>query len=402
MKIKISLSLFIIVALFLSCRKNSQNLTKEIGGISILKNIKESVGESVEVHIDLNNHCLPFDSLMKKVSYVKLETTGDNLIGGISQLLFVDNKIIVVDAEKSKTITVYDGKGHYLYKIGTFGQGPMEYGSLDHVAITPDKEMLVLTDLSSRRLTYYNIDGNYVKSVKLPYWFSNCEFITDNLIAGHWSGGTVIPGENKDYKPLLVVTDLLGNVSSSAFQSYYKKDFTSTILEPLRKFEDRVLFNNPNTDSIFLLTPTGIKLAYHLNIKGAKPIVQNEDITNKLLDKQHQNNPFFYGDFIELKDGAIFHIFELASKWYRFGIYSKAKQRTFSCNGLLKNPFFYFFNAPKARYGDNTVVVDARPDIILVYKDELYRLGKKDEIDELYKDLTEDSNPILFFYELKL
>lgn len=42
-----------------------------------------------------------------------------------------------------------------------------------------------------------------------------------------------------------------------------------------------------------------------------------------------------------------------------------------------------------------------RPDIILAYRDELYRLGKKEEIDEFYKDLTEDSNPVLFFYELK-
>ena len=68
---------------------------------------------------------------------MKLETTGDNLVGGISQILFVDDKIIIVDAEKSKTITVYDGKGHFLYKIGTLVQGLMEYGSLDHVAFTP-------------------------------------------------------------------------------------------------------------------------------------------------------------------------------------------------------------------------------------------------------------------------
>ena len=315
--------------------------------------------------------------------------------------MFVDDKIIIVDAEKSKTITVYDGKGHFLYKIGTLVQGLMEYGSLDHVAFTPGKEMLVITDLKSGCLKYYSIGGIYVKSVKLPYWFSESEFLTDNLIAGFWSGGTVIPGENKNYKPLLVVTDLLGNISSSAFQSYYRKEYTSTIFEPIRKFEDRVLYNNPNTDSIFLLTPNGIELAYHLNIKGAKPMILNEDITNDLLREQRRNNPFFNGDFIELKDGAIFHIFESGFPGYRFGIYSNAKQRTFCCDCFRYSPFFCFFDAPKARYGDNTVVVDTRSDIALAYKDELYKLGKKEEIDEFYKGLTEDSNPILFFYELK-
>ena len=398
---KIILGIALVFISFWSCHKSSQKLQEKIdNSVPVASMISHQ--KSVEVNIDLNKDCLPFDSLMTKVSYVKLETTGDNLVGGISQILFVDDKIIIVDAEKSKSITVYDGKGHFLYKIGTLVQGLMEYGSLDHVAFTPGKEMLVITDLKSGRLKYYSIDGRYVKSVKLPYWFSRCEFITDNLIAGFSLAGNVISERNKKYKPLLIVTDLWGNISCSNFQSYYKKEFTSSILEPLRKFEDRVLYNNPNTDSIFLLTPNGIELAYHLNIKGAKPIVQNEDITNKLLDEQHQNNPFFYGDFIELKDGAIFYIYELGLKWYRFGIYSNTKQRTFSCNGLLQNPFFYFFTLEsKARYKDNTVVVDMRPDIILAYRDELYRLGKKEEIDEFYKDLTEDSNPVLFFYELK-
>ena len=397
MKRNILLFLFTLIVIFSSCRKNSPNFSDKKEEISLLRNIENPI----EVHIDLNNDCLPFDSLMNKVNYVKLETTGDNLIGEISQLLFVDDKIIIVDAGQSKTITVYNEKGHYLYKIGAFGQGPMEYGALNHVAFTPGKEMLVITDLKSGRLKYYSIDGHYVKSEKLPYWFSRCEFITDNLIAGFWSGGTVIPGENKNYKPLLVVTDLLGNISSSAFQSYYRKEYTSTIFEPIRKFEDRVLYNNPNTDSIYLLTSNSIELAYHLNIKGAKPMIINEDITNDLLREHRRNNPFFNGDFIELKDGAIFHIFESGFPGYRFGIYSNAKQRTFCCNDIRYSPFFCFFDAPKARYGDNTVVVDTRSDIVLAYKDELYKLGKKEEIDEFYKDLTEDSNPVLFFYELK-
>ena len=397
---KIILGMTLVSISFWSCHKSSQNLQEKIENSTPVASMI-SHQKSVEVNIDLNKDCLPFDSLMTKVNYVKLETTGDNLVGGISQILFVDDKIIIVDAEKSKTITVYDGKGHFLYKIGTLVQGLMEYGSLDHVAFTPGKEMLVITDLKSGCLKYYSIGGIYVKSVKLPYWFSESEFLTDNLIAGFWSGGTVIPGENKNYKPLLLITDLFGNVSSSAFQSYYKKEYTSTILEPIRQFNDRVLYNNPNTDSIFLLTPNGIELAYHLNIKGAKPMILNEDITNDLLREQRRNNPFFNGDFIELKDGTIFHIFESGFPGYRFGIYSNAKQRTFCCDGFRYSPFFCFFDAPKARYGDNTVVVDTRSDIALAYKDELYKLGKKEEIDEFYKGLTEDSNPILFFYELK-
>ena len=176
MQINILLSLLVLVILLLSCKESTRNFSRKTEGVSLLTNIEKAI----EVNIDLNNDCLPFDSLMTKVNYVKLETTGDNLVGGISQILFVDDKIIIVDAEKSKTITVYDGKGHFLYKIGTLVQGLMEYGSLDHVAFTPGKEMLVITDLKSGCLKYYSIGGVYVKSVKLPYWFSESEFLTDN------------------------------------------------------------------------------------------------------------------------------------------------------------------------------------------------------------------------------
>ena len=397
---KIILGIALVSISFGACHKSSQKLQEKIdNSVPIASMISHQ--KFVEVNIDLNKDCLPFDSLMTKVNYVKLETTGDNLIGEISQLLFVDDKVIVVDVWKSKIITVYDMKGHYLYKIGSQGQGPQEYAFFTHVSLTPDKKMLVITDMGSTSLKYYSIDGQFIKSIKCPYWFTTSEFVTDNLIAGFTDGGNVISDENEDYKSLLVVTDLLGNVSSSAFQSYYRKEYTSTISEPIRKFENRVLYNNPNTDSIYLLTSNSIELAYHLNIEGAKPMIINEDITNDLLREHRRNNPFFNGDFIELKDGAIFHIFKSGFPGYRFGIYSNAKQRTFCCDGFRYSPFFCFFDAPKARYGDNTVVVDTRSDIALAYKDELYKLGKKEEIDEFYKGLTEDSNPILFFYELK-
>jgi len=115
---KIILGMTLVSISFWSCHKSSQNLQEKIENSTPVASMI-SHQKSVEVNIDLNKDCLPFDSLMTKVSYVKLETTGDNLVGGISQILFVDDKIIIVDAEKSKTITVYDGKGHFLYKIGT-------------------------------------------------------------------------------------------------------------------------------------------------------------------------------------------------------------------------------------------------------------------------------------------
>ena len=91
---------------------------------------KTAESKILELDIDLDKNKLPLDSLMDFVSYVKLETTGDNLVGAISQILFVKDKIIVVDSDVSKTITVYSESGKYLNKIGKLGQGPGEYAYL--------------------------------------------------------------------------------------------------------------------------------------------------------------------------------------------------------------------------------------------------------------------------------
>ena len=169
---------------------------------------KTAESKILELDIDLDKNKLPLDSLMDFVSYVKLETTGDNLVGAISQILFVNNKIIVVDFDVSKTITVYDESGKYLNNIGKLGQGPGEYAYLGHVFLTPDRSTVVVVDMGSGNLKYFGLDGNFIKSEKFPFWFSRCEFINDNIIAGHYSGGNMVQKNNVSYKPQLVITDV--------------------------------------------------------------------------------------------------------------------------------------------------------------------------------------------------
>ena len=217
---------------FICCkevRKDSQSL------------LCRSDNEMLELEIQLDRNFLPFDSLMDFVSFVKLETTENNLVGSVSQILFARNKIVVVDSYVSKTITVYDKSGKFLNRIGTLGQGPGEYSYLGHVTLTPDKSMVVVVDMGSGYLKYFGLDGNFVKSKKTPFWFSSCEFITDEIIAGNYDGGNTLYGENNSqYKPQLIITNLQGNVFHSGFKSYYNKKFTMSTMMPLRKFEDKV------------------------------------------------------------------------------------------------------------------------------------------------------------------
>ena len=60
MQINILLSLLVLVILLLSCKESTRNFSRKTEGVSLLTNIEKAI----EVNIDLNNDCLPFDSLM--------------------------------------------------------------------------------------------------------------------------------------------------------------------------------------------------------------------------------------------------------------------------------------------------------------------------------------------------
>ena len=358
--------------------------------------------EMVEINIDLDKNTLPFDSLMDFVSFVKLETTEGNLIGGISQILFVNNKIIVVDFDVSKTITVYDESGKYLNNIGKLGQGPGEYAYLGHVFLTPDRSTVVVVDMGSGNLKYFGLEGNFIKSVKFPFWFSNCEFISNDIIAGHYSGGNMIQKNNVSYKPQLIITDLAGNILSSGFQSFYSKNFASTTFMPLLKFDNEVIYCPPFSDTIYHVSEKGLCPLYHLNIKRTSPIIIDNNTTDNSWEEYKENNPFFNGEIIELKDVTMINISERYKNWSRFIIYSKKQDKIFSCTGTLSNPFFRIFSVPKARYKDDMIVVDERASNIIANRNIFYQLGEKNIVDKLFKDLTEDNNPVLFFYKIKV
>ena len=364
--------------------------------------LKTADNKVLELDIDLDKNTLPFDSLMDFVSFVKLETTGDNLVGAISQILFVNNKIIVVDFDVSKTITVYDESGKYLNNIGTLGQGPGEYAYLGHVFLTPDRSTVVVVDMGSGNLKYFGLEGNFIKSVKFPFWFSRCEFINDNIIAGHYSGGNMVQKNNVSYKPQLIITDLKGNILSSGFQSFYSKNFASTTFMPLLKFDNEVIYCPPFSDTIYHVSEKGLCPLYHLNIQRASPIIIDNNTTDNSWEEYKENNPFFNGEIIELKDVTMINISERYKNWSRFIIYSKKQDKIFSCTGTLSNPFFRIFSVPKARYKDDMIVVDERASNIIANRNIFYQLGEKNIVDKLFKDLTEDSNPVLFFYKIKV
>jgi hypothetical protein len=236
----------------------------------------------------------------------------------------------------------------------------------------------------------------------LPYRFEQCEFLADSLIVGSDGSGNTLPNHASSYRPILLTTDLSGNVSYSAFQSYYSDHFYLTAYSLLR-FDTTILYTPLFSDTIYQVLPDGLSALYHLNIKGAIPIRIDENTTSEQIRDIRSMHPWFNGNMIELKDAAIFYIGNHSGRPIVF--YSKRKRQTYMYNFKYSNPLYLFVSMPIARYKDNTIVVSVSPEYILSLKPLVNQksfYGDRKTIEGLYKNLSDDDNPVLFFFRVSI
>lgn len=362
--------------------------------------INTSQMESIIIDVEKGKF-LPLDSIVENVEFVKLETTDDCLIGSISQLLFADSLIIVVDKDISKSIFAFNIKGKLKNKVANIGNGPGEYIETSYVCLVPDKEQIAIIDAPQSRVIFYTYDGKYVDMVaEMPFLYSYFEYLkSGNIAYNTYSLFDPKLGENKDNHLILTTSD--NEVIYGAFKDIYSEHFHYTKNKILRKFGQNVYFSPNISDVIFEVQDTIVQAKYHIDLGNKKTPKISENTTDDNFAALWKNHFFFNGDFIELKDLTYVNI--MLPTEYPAVVYSHSKKKTFLSTGNGRHPLFNFLfnNAPKARYKENCIVVDYPSHLIFAQKQELYKYtAYKELLDSLYMALDEDANPVLFFYHL--
>ncbi len=257
---------------------------------------------------------------------------------------------------------------------------------------------MAILDRIQRRILYYKYNGEYVSTERVPFINNYFEYLESGNKA-YEIYGMNDPELGSDKENSLVVTDSANNVVYSFFKDIHRSDFYYTKNRTLRKFHEGVYYTPNITDTIYCIKDSIVEAKYYIDI------TQNNVTDMKVTDTKqfHEmlaEHYFFNGDFIELKD---FTYINIMSPWgYPSAVYVHGKKKTYLSSGTGNHPFFAFMGtAPKARYKENCIVLDVRSYQILAQKSQLYNGGEhKQLLDSLFENLTEDSNPVLFFYYL--
>lgn len=392
-------TLFILlVVLQLSCNNKDSKQA-----ISLYKTIGQSKPIEIKIDVSESSTYRNPEDLFDEPTFVKLETTSNNLIGNISQVLFRNDLIIVVDNAISNSINVFDRDGKFKNKIGKPGQGPGEYISCYHVALVPDSDKIAVLDDKLAKIHYYRIDGRYLNSVKFEFSPINMEFINSETIA--YAGLNNVKLNNHD----LILTDLKNTVAGTGFKGYYKENRFSYINGKLMSKYGNTVFFNPNyNDTIFEIGDKNIQARYHIDIVKHKFPKINDKTTDADMDAYYKKYITFNGDFFEFEKAALFYI-SVPNSTSPFAIYSKELKETYKWNLQAYNPYYLFLSMgkPNARFKNNTLVYSILAQHIIqtkkIFAEKVKRNQiSKSKVDELFNGLSEEDNPVLFFYNIHI
>lgn len=152
------------------------------------------------------------------ITFIPLETTDKSLIGKVSEIKIIDEKIYVCDNMQSQTIFVFDKKGHYLHKIGQIGHGKQEF--LQIFSYWFHDQFVDFLDCLQWKVVRYDLDGQYIKTIDLSSVMGCSRFIEYEknkylLVYQRYS-------EEHPYR--FVYTDSLFNIEQTAFPFEHTRD----------------------------------------------------------------------------------------------------------------------------------------------------------------------------------
>lgn len=361
------------------------------------------VSDSTLIQIDVDpvgGESYTFDSLINDISFVKLQTTDNCLIGSIHQILCSKDYIFVMDAFVANAVYCFDKQGRFIRQIGKTGQGPGEYTSLCKMCLTDNQKQLVLYDWNV--LHYYDLYGNHVKDVHPNISANDIEVSNPDFMVGFKESGA----DESSSRNMLVVYDSNFKPLYKEFPSFYTSVFhLNDGMHPLRSCGTDIFLRKPWTHSIYKIDKDRCYEKYRINIKdGGYPKIP-EDMTGDAYTKII-GTKVCMEDYVFLKDYALFYFRKNGFRWSPFVAYSHRTKKAYKCNGMSQNPLFFaqhLDNTPPVCYDESTVLIPQSATTVMRMKSKLFNspLIVNSQLERLYDGLTEDSNPVLFLFRLK-
>ncbi len=404
MKYSNNFFLYILIILHISCIRNGQKKDTD-------SNVK------YEVNIDglANQGMAKISSYFKSVKPIFLETSEDCLIKYIDAIQITSNYIFILD-RKSHSLYSFDKEGKFMGKIGKVGPGPGEFSDVSDFSIDNQNQIIYMLDKDNYRINSYKYTGEYISTIslaeKMKWKSGHIQFVDGKIFLDY---GFLGPPSEKE-TPLLVEID----IKSGKIQKEYLSSTGNNIGFQLITFKDGSFFYSKNSDFPYY-APIYSGIVYSLKDKvepffrlKSDRMLKKEDIQeldlskpsviayiNRITKIRTIRNFFNVGEYLicEYLDG-----YDIRSV-----VYSKSTKEANLYEFFFDDLFYSSFNQSIPHYfgcSDSQGVyaylnIHDVPIFVDYYKNGFLKFEFDNEQLEAMDSLSEESNPLLFYYELR-
>ena len=402
--LKVSIIAFITI-FFLCSANSSQIIEREENGTAIdLDNAK----------INIEDDFL-YSSMYKRIKTITLETNELCLIGIMNKMRIYNNYIIILDVNVAKSVLIFDMNGRFIRKIGSVGQGNGEYIRPFDFTVDMEKNVIYVLDSYLSKINKYNLNtGEFIFSIVLD---KNVRSFNIEHVGGVLFADAYFSKHSDDNYLIRIIQDPSGKIDGHFLNvKEYNKGISNILSIHNNVFHLRengnVAFVQPFMDKIIDISKESVSSLFEIKSKD----VLTSEIIQTVMDK----NPMRYGldlaqynkyyqiiDFVEHNNLVHFNyqkgnqlrtiLFNKLTNEVR--IIQKRWDDLFyvnKVNEMAPVPKIGCYDSKGVYYYYNTNQVD-------MLKQLAYNGALSPELDKLeeLKNLDEDANPVIFYYEFK-
>lgn len=279
--------LFLSCAVILfSCNNNPKN---QIANNKSQIEKSDPLNYIINVENDIDNvyDSIKLSSYCSAITYIRLETNKNCLLGGNLKILFYNESIFIRD---KKALYQFSKSGKFIRQIGSHGKGPGEYLSVFGFTVVPDSKELFLIAYPSMRILVYNLDnGNYKRSFSVNFrsFVSLIEFPQDSLT---FHIVNIPQSRMNHYKSNLYFTDLSGNtVDSIPSFCIRKQGNLQGDLTSMYKKKDQLFYMTFLTDTLYKVAKEKLRTPYVIFNMGKFKTNSEINLDPKMLDANNNN-----------------------------------------------------------------------------------------------------------------
>jgi len=359
-------------------------------------------------------------SLFKKVTPIILETCDEALLLDTQKIEIYEDYIFVFDSAMAKCLFLFDKKGNFIRQISRTGQGPGEYLRLSDFTVDKTNGLVYILDDALQRISAFKIsDGSFVNSVNLQN-DNGGSFYLQCVDGKMYADMNLVSNSREDYMLREIDINTGKQLGGWLRNELYNKGFSY-------KTSGHIVSSNP----FYRLPYSGVKFAGFFSdtiisidktsIKPFLVINSNEFVSREYLESLKIDgniDPFslFRLDGISRIE-ILFESRDLIcftynnSYFIRTVIYNKSTNN-YENVASLDDDLVYKIDLEKhqtaqilnVKYSDTNGIYTSADG---GYLDKLREIAKDNGLNlpegdvEKLKGLTEDSNPVLFYYEYK-